>query len=42
MIRSALAARDPDCPGAARERMAALPAALLMLPPLSVRAFVES
>ena len=42
MIRSALALRDPASPGAARVRMAGLPAASLMVPPLRASAVVES
>ena len=39
---SALSPREPVSPGAARVRMAALPAASLMVPPLRARAVEES
>ena len=42
ITRAALAPRDPVAPGAERVRMALLPAASLMVPPLRVRAFAES
>ena len=42
MIRAALAPSDPASPGAARVRMAALPTASLMVPPLRASAVEES
>ena len=42
ITRAALAPREPAAPGAARVRMALLPAASVMVPPLRVRALAES